>query len=140
MRWDKGYQIPDPETGYFKTPNVIYNLGLTPGEILVYCYLLRIEDRSTFDAVAKRSTIAKALGIKTPKTVSRHINGLVEKHLITVKNTVIVHENGAVLNGCLKFHIRPIGDAVCYHHEIEMDRLAEEKVKNKLRKAQSQMN
>ena len=33
---------------YFPLPNVIFSLGLSPGEIAVYSYLLYCEDRKTY--------------------------------------------------------------------------------------------
>ena len=35
----------DPIKNYFPLPNEIYQLGLSPGAIAVYGYLLRIEDQ-----------------------------------------------------------------------------------------------
>ena len=38
----------EPLKNFFPVPNEIFILGLSPGEIAVYCYLLRTEDRQTF--------------------------------------------------------------------------------------------
>lgn len=38
----------DPVKNYFPLPNEIYQLGLSHGAIAVYGYLLRIEDRRTY--------------------------------------------------------------------------------------------
>lgn len=34
---------------YFPLPNAIFSLGLSPGEIAVYSYLLHCEDRKTYE-------------------------------------------------------------------------------------------
>ena len=38
----------DPVKNYFPLPNEIYQLGLSHSAIAVYGYLLRIEDRRTY--------------------------------------------------------------------------------------------
>ena len=38
----------DPIKNYFPLPNEIYSLGLSPGAIVVYGYLMRQEDRKTY--------------------------------------------------------------------------------------------
>ena len=37
---------------YFPVPNEVYVLGLKPTEVAIYGYLLRIEDRKTFECYA----------------------------------------------------------------------------------------
>ena len=44
QKWPKR----EPLKHFFPVPNEIFILGLSPGEIAVYCYLLRTEDRQTF--------------------------------------------------------------------------------------------
>ena len=41
------YPKRDPIKNYFPLPNEIFLLGLTPGELAVYSYLMRCEDRKT---------------------------------------------------------------------------------------------
>ena len=41
QKWPKR----EPLKHFFPVPNEIFILGLSPGEIAVYCYLLRTEDR-----------------------------------------------------------------------------------------------
>mgnify|MGYP001213237779 CR=1 FL=1 len=47
----------DPIKNYFPLPNEIYQLGLSSGAIAVYGYLLRIEDRATFQCYPSYGTI-----------------------------------------------------------------------------------
>ena len=51
----------DPVKNYFPLPNEIYQLGLSHGAIAVYGYLLRIEDRKTYQCHPSYATIGKAL-------------------------------------------------------------------------------
>ena len=47
MRDYKRYPRRDPIKDYFPLPNEIFSLGLCDGEIVVYAYLLRCENRVT---------------------------------------------------------------------------------------------
>ena len=38
----------DPDKNYFKVPNEVFHIGLKVPEISIYCYLLSIEDRETY--------------------------------------------------------------------------------------------
>lgn len=42
------WQKPDPVKNYYPVPKVICQLGLSPGEIAVYSFLLFCEDRKTY--------------------------------------------------------------------------------------------
>lgn len=44
QRWPKR----DPVKYYFMVPNEVFNLGLNSSEISIYGYLLRCEDRRTY--------------------------------------------------------------------------------------------
>ena len=46
MKW-QAWTKRDPIKNYFPLPNEIYSLGLSPGAIVVYGYLMRMEDRKT---------------------------------------------------------------------------------------------
>ena len=49
----------DPIKNYFPLPNEIYQLGLSHGAIAVYGYLLRIEDRRTYQCHPSYATIGR---------------------------------------------------------------------------------
>ena len=53
----------DPDKNYFKVPNEVFHIGLSYPEISVYCYLLSIEDRETYQCWPSYKTIGKALGM-----------------------------------------------------------------------------
>ena len=59
QKWSKR----EPLKNFFPVPNEIFILGLSPGEIAVYCYLLRTEDRQTFQCYPSYEAIGKAVGV-----------------------------------------------------------------------------
>ena len=71
---------------YFPLPNVIFSLGLSPGEIAVYSYLLYCEDRKTYQCHPSYKTIGQAVGMST-NTVQKYIAALGEKGFIGIENT-----------------------------------------------------
>ena len=54
---------------------------LSPGEIAVYCYLLRTEDRQTFQCYPSYEAIGKAVGV-SKNTVAKYVRSLEEKGLV----------------------------------------------------------
>ena len=54
----------DPNKNYFKVPNEVFHIGLSYPEISIYCYLLSIEDRETYQCYPSYKTIGKALGMR----------------------------------------------------------------------------
>ena len=61
----------DPVKNYFPLPNEIYQLGLSHGAIAVYGYLLRIEDRRTYQCHPSYATIGKAVGMSRNGSMCR---------------------------------------------------------------------
>ena len=57
QRWPKR----DPNKHYYLVPNEVFNLGLSSHEIAVYNYLLRCEDRRTYQCHPSYRTIGKAV-------------------------------------------------------------------------------
>lgn len=70
-------------TNYFPVPNAVYSLGLSPGEVSIYGYLLSLENRRTYQCYPSYTTIGKAVGL-SENTVSKYVGMLAEKGLITV--------------------------------------------------------
>ncbi len=92
---------------YFPMPKSIFRLGLTAGEILVYTYLMYCEDRKTFQCHPSYSTIGEAVGMSN-NTVSKHVEGLVRKGLITTEHTTVKTRDGRTHNGSLLYTLQPI--------------------------------
>lgn len=53
------YPKRDPIKNYFPLPNEIFMLGLTPGELAVYSYLMRCEDRKTHQCHPSYANVIK---------------------------------------------------------------------------------
>ena len=49
---NKYYTSRDPIKNYFPLPNEVFALGLSPGALAVYSYLMYIEDRTTYQCHA----------------------------------------------------------------------------------------
>ena len=128
------YPKRDPIKNYFPLPNEIFLLGLTSGELAVYSYLMRCEDRRTHQCHPSYRTIGKFVHF-SPNTVAKHVNGLREKRLITTENTEIVTRRGEKRNGTLLYTIRPVEEALRHFYEQQMQQLEAVKDQEKIRKS-----
>ena len=117
----KKYPQRDAIKNYFPLPNEIFNLDLSPGEIALYAYLLRCENRKTFTCHPSYKTIGKALRI-SKNTVRKYVDRLYEKRLIDIQYTFIYTKDGKKLNGNLMYKIRPIQEAIDYNLEMQFER------------------
>lgn len=102
-------------------PNEIFHLGLNAGEIALYAFLLKCEDRKTFKCWPSYRTIGKALNI-SKNTVKKYVDNLCEKRLIDVEYTDVYTKDGKKLNGNLLYTIRPIQEAVDHNLEKLFER------------------
>ena len=112
----------DPDKNYFKVPNEVFHIGLSYPEISVYCYLLSIEDRETYQCWPSYKTIGKALGM-SENTVSKYVRSLEEKGLIRTEPTMVRSKDGRPLNGNLLYTIRPIQAAIELFYERQLTEL-----------------
>ena len=124
MKYDR-YPKRDALKDYFPVPNEIFCLGLSSGEIAVYAYLLRCENRKTFQCHPSYKTIGNAVGM-SKNTIRKYVDGLTEKQLITAEPTSVYTRKGEKRNGNLLYTIRPIEEAAAYYYEKQMLRLDEE--------------
>ena len=115
------YPKRDAIKNYFPVPNEIFNLGLRAGEIALYAFLLKCEDRKTFKCWPSYKTISSALNI-SKNTVKKYVESLYEKQLIDVEYTYVYTKDGKKLNGNLKYTIRPIQTAINYDLEKQFER------------------
>ena len=90
QRWPKR----DPNKHYYLVPNEVFNLGLTSHEIAVYNYLLRCEDRRTYQCHPSYRTIGKAVQL-SENTVRKYVAGLEEKGLIHTEPSTITTKDGS---------------------------------------------
>jgi len=112
----------DPAKNYFQLPNEIFLLGLSPGALAVYSYLLCCENRSTYQCWPSCKTIGRAVGM-SQNTVRKYVCELEERQLIRIENTTVVTKDGRKRNGNLLYIIRPIRDAVDHYHEQQLHQL-----------------
>ena len=117
---------------YFLLPNAVFTLGLTPGELSVYAYLIFCEDRETHQCWPSIGKICQHTGMSA-NTVAKYIRQLEERQLINVEPTKVRTKSGEVRNGTLQFTIRPIQEAVNYHLERQLAGLPPRKSRKKKR-------
>ena len=120
------YPKRDALKNYFPVPNEIFCLGLSSGEIAVYAYLLRCENRKTFQCHPSYRTIGNAAGM-SKNTVKKYVDSLIKKRLITTVSTSVITQKGEKRNGNLRYTIRPIREALEQYYEQQLIRLHEEK-------------
>ncbi len=116
------YPKRDPIKNYFPLPNEIFLLGLTLGELAVYSFLMRCEDRRTHQCHPSYKTIGKAVCLSS-NTVAKHVNALREKRLIVTENTEIVTGHGEKRNGTLRYTILPVEEALRHFYAQQMQTL-----------------
>lgn len=75
---------------YFKVPNKIFELKLTPIEFCVLCYLHRCRNETSQECFPSKRNIARSCNIAV-SSVSKAIRNLAEKNLITVKHNYSDH-------------------------------------------------
>jgi DNA-binding transcriptional regulator YhcF (GntR family) len=114
----------DPIKNFFPVPNEIFDLGLPSGAISVYSYLLRCENRKTYQCWPSYRTIGKALQMSA-NTVRKYVLMLEERKLICTEPTKITTKDGRKRNGSLLYTIRPIQEAIDYFHQRQMEQLEE---------------
>ena len=122
QRWPKR----DPNKHYYLVPNEVFNLGLSSHEIAVYNYLLRCEDRRTYQCHPSYRTIGRAVRL-SENTVRKYVTSLEEKGLIHTEPSTIITKDGRVRNGSLIYNIRPIQEALEQNYQRQF-RQAEESV------------
>ena len=66
QKWPKRDSIKN----YFPVPNEVFLLGLSPGELAVYSYLLFCEDRSTYQCWPSFKTIGETTQERTAFEIS----------------------------------------------------------------------
>ena len=105
------WQKPAPAKNYYPVPKVICQLGLSPGEIAVYSFLLFCEDRKTYQCYPSYRTIGDAVGMSR-NTVCKYVRSLEEKGLIRTERTTVMLKDGRRRNGSLLYTILPPEQAV----------------------------
>lgn len=122
------WQKPDPVKNYYPVPKVICQLGLSPGEIAVYSFLLFCEDRKTYQCYPSYRTIGEAVGMSR-NTVCKYVRSLEEKGLIRTERTTVTLKDGRKRNGSLLYTLLPWRQAVeqFYQRQLAMAEAATER-------------
>ena len=122
------WQKPDPVKNYYPVPKVICQLGLSPGEIAVYSFLLFCEDRKTYQCYPSYRTIGEAVGMRR-NTVCKYVRSLEEKGLIRTERTTVTLKGGRKRNGSLLYTLLPWRQAVeqFYQRQLAMAEAATER-------------
>ena len=126
------YTNRSPLGHYFLLPNEIFTLGLSPGELSVYAYLIFCEDRETHLCYPSFRKIGQCTGM-SPNTVRKYITQLEDKRLIETLPTTVWTLDGTARNGTLLYTILPIYEAVNYHLERQLAGLPQKKRTRKRR-------
>ena len=113
----------DPIKNTFPFPNNIFLLGLCPGELAVYSYLICCANRKTLQCWPSYKTIGKAVGM-TENTVAKYVGSLEHKSLIRADPTTVTTKAGIKRNGSLLNTVSPFQDALEAHYQRQLERLA----------------
>ena len=135
QRWPKR----DPNKHYYLVPNEVFNLGLSSHEIAVYNYLLRCEDRKTYQCHPSYRTIGRAVQL-SGNTVRKYVAGLEEKGLIRTEPSTIITKDGRVRNGSLIYNIRPIQEALEQNYQRQFLRAERDIERAKAEKRLAELN
>ena len=106
----------------FPFPNDIFMLGLCPGELAVYAYLRRCENRKTHQCWPSYKTIGKAVSM-SENTVAKHVASLERRGLIRTEPTTVTTKAGKKRNGNLMYTILPIQDVIDRLIQRKLDEL-----------------
>ena len=109
---------------FFPLPNEIFSLGLSPGSLAVYSYLLFCEDRRTYQCYPSYRSIGKAI-LMSVNTVRKYVVELEERGLIITEPTSFMTKDGRKRNGSLRYTILPIQNAVDLHNQRQLRQLEE---------------
>jgi len=88
---------------FFSLPNEIFLLGLRPGELAVYSYLRRCEDRGTHQCWPTLR--------------------LEERGLLSTEPTEVVTATGQKRNGNLRYTLRPVQEWIAAHYDRQLEQL-----------------
>ncbi len=130
---NNSYPKRDPIKDYFPLPNEIFYLGLSYGEIAVYSYLLYRENRKSFQCYPSYRSIGKALKMSR-NTVSKYVQLLVDKELITTEPTSVFTKSNKKLNGNLLYTILPIEQAKQHFYKWQLENLDQQIAEDKRRR------
>ena len=107
---------------FFSLPNEVFLLGLSAGELSVYSFLKRCENRKTHQCWPSIKTIGQAVRM-SENTVRKYIRQLEERGLITAEPTEVITKTGEKRDGNLLFTLRPIREVIDEHYASQLAEL-----------------
>ena len=107
---------------FFSLPNEIFLWGLTTGELAVYSFLRRCEDRKTRQCWPSIKTIGKAVNM-SENTVRKCSRKLEERGIIATETTEVTTKAGEKRNGNLRYTLRPIQEVIDEYYDRRMEEL-----------------
>ena len=107
---------------FFSLPNEVFLLGLSAGELSVYSFLKRCENRKTHQCWPSYWNIGKAVGM-SENTVRKYVAMLEARGLITTAYTTMRARDGRPMNGHLMYTICPFHEVVNDHYRVQMEAL-----------------
>ena len=107
---------------FFSLPNEVFLLGLSAGELAVYSFLKRCENRKTHQCWPSYRTIGQAVRM-SENTVRKYTLCLEERGLISTEPTEITTRAGQKRNGNLLYTLRPIQEVIDEHYDRQLDQL-----------------
>ena len=134
QRWPKR----DPNKYYYLVPNEVFNLGLSSHEIAVYNYLLRCEDRRTYQCHPSYRTIGRAVRL-SENTVRKNVTSLEKKGLIRTEPSTTT-KDGRMHNGSLIYNIRPIQEALEQNYQRQFLQAERDMERAKAEKRLAELN
>ena len=107
---------------FFSLPNEIFLWGLTTGELAVYSFLRRCEDRKTRQCWPSIKTIGNAVNM-SENTVRKCSRKLEERGIIATETTEVTTKAGEKRNGNLRYTLRPIQEVIDEYYDRQMEEL-----------------
>ena len=125
---------------FFSLPNELFLLGLSAGELAVYSFLKRCENRRTHQCWPSIKTIGEAVGM-SENTVRKYIRRLEDRDMVCTESTEVITKTSGKRNGNLLFTLRPVQEVIDEHYArqlAELELAAErQRVANLLQKRES---
>lgn len=128
-----------PARNYYPLPKVLCRLGLSPGEIAVYSFLMYCENRTTYQCYPSYRTIGEAVGMSR-NTVAKYVRQLEEKGLIRTEPSTVTTKDGRVRNGSLIYTIRPVQEAMELNYQRQFLQVERDMERAKAEKRLAELN
>ncbi len=107
---------------FFSLPNELFLLGLSAGELAVYSFLKRCENRRTHQCWPSIKTIGEAVGM-SENTVRKYIRRLEDRDMVCTESTEVITKTSGKRNGNLLFTLRPVQEVIDEHYARQLAEL-----------------